>query len=182
MTRPLSYEPDPAPRFAIRAAEPADADGIARVLVRSWRASYRGILPLDGVLDRLDVGERASKWRRILRDDTCLHLVAYDTTHRDVIGFCEAGPRRRPGPWAGEVYAIYLEHYAKRHGLGRRFFGEVTAWLYARHMRSMIVWVLEDNHHARRFYEALGGRAAHQARSIVSGHPVIERAYVWDRL
>jgi hypothetical protein len=46
----------------------------------------------------------------------------------------------------------------------------------------MIVWVLENNHHARRFYEAMGGRAGSTLQSRVGGFPVVELSYVWDRL
>jgi hypothetical protein len=61
-------------------------------------------------------------------------------------------------------------------------FERVQAWLAANDMRSMIVWVLENNHHARRFYEAMGGRASSRLQSTVGGYPVIELSYVWDML
>lgn len=166
-------------RFAIREAVPADAAGIARAHTDSWRTSYRGILP-DDVIDRIDVGQRVESRRRILADRTVLQLVAYDLTHGDIVGFCDAGPTRRHVPYAGEVYAIYLVHHAKRHGLGTEMFQRVTAWLAAHELRSMIVWVLDDNHHARRFYEALGGRPGPRLRTQVGGFPVVELGYVWD--
>jgi GNAT superfamily N-acetyltransferase len=168
-------------RFAIREATLADAEGIARSHTLSWQASYRGILP-DSVLDLIDVGQRASSRRQILRDDSIFKLVAYDVTHGDIVGFCDAGPTRRPGPWAGEVYALYIEHHAKRHGLGLEMFERTSAWLRAKQMPSLIIWVLENNTHARRFYEAMGGRPAAKVRSRVGGFPVIEQSYVWDRL
>ena len=48
-------------------------------------------------------------------------------------------------------------------------------------IHSMAVWVLDNNHHARRFYEALGGRESSRFSSRVGGFPVVELAYVWDR-
>jgi GNAT superfamily N-acetyltransferase len=168
-------------RFGIREATLGDAEGIARSHTLSWQASYRGILP-DSVLDLIDVGQRASSRRQILRDDSIFKLVAYDVTHGDIVGFCDAGPSRRPGPWAGEIYAIYLEHHAKRHGLGLEMFERTCAWLRAKQMPSLVIWVLENNTHARRFYEAMGGRAAARVRSRVGGFPVVELSYVWDRI
>src|SRR5215813_4918214 len=117
-------------RFAIREATLADAEGIARSHTLSWQTSYRGILP-DSVLDLIDVGQRASSRRQILRDDSIFKLVAFDVTH-------------------GEIYAIYLEHHAKRHGLGVEMFERTTAWLRAKQMASLVIWVLDNNHHARR--------------------------------
>jgi hypothetical protein len=161
-------------RFAIRPAQLADAEGIARAHTASWRSSYRGILP-DAVLARIDVDQRTTSWRRVLQDASVLTLVAYDVTHHDIVGFCDAGPSRGHSGYAAEVYRIYIEHHAKRYGL-------VTGWLRARQLQSMIIWVLDNNHHARRFYEAMGGRASSRVASAVSGFPVVELAYVWDQL
>ena len=41
----------------------------------------------------------------ILRDRSIYQLVAYDLTHGDIVGFCDAGPARRHVPYAGELYA-----------------------------------------------------------------------------
>jgi GNAT superfamily N-acetyltransferase len=167
-------------RFAVREAVAEDAEGIARVHTDSWQTSYRGILP-DTVLDRIDVGQRVESRRKILRDRSVFQLVAYDVTHGDIVGLCDAGASRRHVPYAGEVYAIYLAHRAKRHGIGQTMFERVRAWLSANDMSSMIVWVLENNHHARRFYEAMGGRSGSRLQSRVGGYPVVELSYVWDR-
>lgn len=168
-------------RFTLRTATAADANAAAAVELRSWRSVYAGIIP-QRVLDAMDHGSRATAHRRLTAEREGLHLVATDTTHHDIVGFCHAGPARRPGPWAWEVYTIYLEHHARWHGIGREMFEQVFAWVRARRSPSLIVWVLEANHHARRFYEALGGRSAHQTPSMVGGFPVIEQAYVWDRV
>jgi GNAT superfamily N-acetyltransferase len=168
-------------RFGLREATVADADGIARAHTASWQASYRGILP-DSILDRIDVGQRVTTRLRILKDTGVFQLVAYDLTHGDIVGFCDAGQSRRHVPFAGELYAIYLVQHAKRHGLGREMFDRVTIWLRAKGMESMIVWVLENNRHAREFYSAMGGRESMRLQTAVGGFPVVELAYVWDRI
>jgi hypothetical protein len=61
-------------------------------------------------------------------------------------------------------------------------FERVTAWLRTQQLRSLVIWVLDSNHHARRFYEAMGGRADRRVQSAVQGFPVVELAYVWDPL
>jgi GNAT superfamily N-acetyltransferase len=167
-------------RFALRAATVADAATSAAIEVRSWQKVYRGILP-DHVLDTMDVASRAAAHRRLIGEPSGLHLVATDTTHHDLVGFCHAGPARRPGRWAWEVYTIYLEHHARWHGIGRDMFAQVFAWARGKRDPSLIVWVLEANQHARRFYEAMGGRPQHRTPSSVGGFQVLEQAYVWDR-
>ncbi|MEO6772654.1 MAG: GNAT family N-acetyltransferase [Kofleriaceae bacterium] len=172
-------------RFAVREATLDDARGIARVHTDSWQESYRGILPSQ-VLDRIDVGQRLATRERILREQGGLHLVAYDLTHGDIVGFCDAGANRgaiaTSARYAGEIYAIYFAHHAKRHGLGTEMFERVRAWLPAHAMYSMIIWVLANNPHARRFYEAMGGANGPTKHSSVGGFPVVEQAYLWARV
>src|SRR6476660_6549484 len=108
-------------RFAVREAVIGDAEGIARVHTDSWQTRYRGILP-DTVLDRIDGGQRTETRRKILRDRSVFQPVGYDVTHGDIVGFCDAGASRRHVPFPGEIYAIYLAHHAKRHGLGQTMF------------------------------------------------------------
>lgn len=168
-------------RFAIRSAVPSDAEAIARVQTSSWQTSYRGILP-DSILDTMDTARRAAMRREILGDADALNLVAYDTTRGELVGFCNAGRSRRQGPRVGELYEIYIVDRAKRFGLGRELFESTTAWCRAHEMSSMIIWVLEGNHHARRFYAAMGGREGQRIASAVRGYPVVELSYVWDAL
>jgi GNAT superfamily N-acetyltransferase len=168
-------------RFAIRPATLGDAESIARAQLDSWRTSYRGILP-DAVLDKLDLSRWTEARRRIAGDRALLQLVAYDLTHGDIVGFCDAGPSRRGSAMAGEVYALYLIQHAKRHGLGSELLDHATSWLRTHDRPSMIIWVLENNHHARRFYEARGGEPGGTFQSHVHGFPVLERSYLWRRL
>jgi GNAT superfamily N-acetyltransferase len=168
-------------RFAVRHATLDDAAGIARAQLDSWRSSYRGILP-DDVLDRLDLARWTDTRRRIAREQHLLQLVAYDVTHGDIVGFCDAGPSRRNSAMAGEVYALYLVQHAKRHGMGTEMLDHAISWLRAQGRPSMIIWVLEQNHHARRFYEARGGQLGTTFQSHVHGFPVLERSYVWQHL
>jgi GNAT superfamily N-acetyltransferase len=168
-------------RFAIRKATQSDAAAIARAQLDSWHSSYRGILP-DAVLEQLDIARWIDSRRRIADDRGMLQLVAYDLTHGDVVGFCDAGPARRGAAMAGEIYALYLVQHAKRHGLGSELLDHAISWLRAHDRRSMIIWVLENNHHARKFYEARGGELGGTFQSHVHGFPVLERSYVWRSL
>jgi GNAT superfamily N-acetyltransferase len=167
-------------RFAIRRAELADAEAICRAHAESWQDSYRGILPGD-VIARAGVGRVASRLR-LLGDPRLLTLVAYDVTYGDIVGLCDAGDARRPGRWDGEIYALYLVRHAKRHGLGTELFDGACAWLRATGRRALVIWVLDNNPPAHRFYEAIGGRAEMRIHSAIAGVPIVERAYVWDAI
>jgi len=64
---------------------------------------------------------------------------------------------------------MYLLDRVKRHGLGRELFARARAWLTARGVTSMSVWVLEGNTAARGFYEALAAvRRGGANRAVMS--------------
>ena len=173
---------------SIRLAVPADAGPIARVHVRSWRATYPGIVP-QPILDALSIERRQAYWResitRSLDEATdagervWLAERGQGTSARtaaDIVGFAATGPARDDGlpPGAGELYAIYLVPEVWSQGVGRRLFAAAVDDLAVRH-DPLVLWVLTDNARARRFYEAAGWRADGSSRVLdFDGTPIEE--------
>lgn len=167
--------------FRIRKALPADGRVIAHVQVATWRTTYPGIVP-DEFLASLSVEERAKNWSELLANasDDPPAFVAEDDQR--VFGFVSGGRLRQPiSEYDGELYAIYLLREHQRSGIGRALVQTLADALRARNMRSMAVWVLEQNP-AVAFYKALGGvLIAHQTIEI-SGVSLPEIAFGWPDL
>ncbi len=150
-----------AASLTIRAAVPSDAPGIAAVHARAWQRAYRGIVP-DDYLAALTakVDERARWWHeRLSGMDPALHVwLAFSGDC--LAGFCTTGPSRDDDvtPHTGEVRAIYLDPEMAGRGIGRALFAHAVADLCAQGYRAATLWVLRENHLARRFYEAAGWR------------------------
>lgn len=142
----------------IRSANPSDAGSIAKVHVDAWRTTYAGIVP-DKYLASLSHGNRESNWEEMLASDRPAHGIFVVETHGgEVVGFANCGPERGSTPtYRGELYAIYLLEEYQRMGIGHRLVSAVAQRLLVDGLSSMLLWVLEDNHPARRFYESLGG-------------------------
>ncbi len=143
----------------IREASVADAVGIARVHVDTWRSAYRGIVP-DSLLDELSYEQRAALWERILEPPTSTFTyVAEDPTTQQIIGFVSGGPAmdREDPLYKGELYTIYILEAYQRQGLGKQLFYLTVERLIEMGLDSMLIWVYTDNP-ARRFYESLGGQ------------------------
>lgn len=164
----------------IRKANPADAGLMARVHIDSMRTTYKGIMP-DEYLASLSYGGRESRWVQILTADRApaSNLVA-ETDGGEIVGFAGGGPEREgDSTYRGELYAIYLLEEHQRKGLGRRLVSAFARQLLTDGYDSMLVWVLEENHPARQFYESLGGKQVGR-KTILSGNPdVIEVSYGW---
>jgi ribosomal protein S18 acetylase RimI-like enzyme len=177
----------------VRLATPDDAEAIADIHVRGWRAAYRGLVP-DAVLDGLSLERRAAGWRQAIEQQD-RELAAEPTTapgrtwmaetDDGVVGFAATGPGRDESapaiPGSGEVHAIYLAPEKRGLGHGRVLFAHAVADLRARAFGPIVVWVFEDNPVARRFYEAAGFRVD-GARSTIDfdGVPLDEIRYRLD--
>lgn len=161
----------------IRASTLADAPAIARVHVDSWRTTYVGILP-DEVLANLSYERGEQRFTKILGElpPTACHFVAEDAGR--IVGFATGGPFRGDLPgYTGELYAIYLLKAAQGAGTGRALFDAVTGFLKQQGHTSMLIWVAEANHPARRFYERMGGQVGARKGEPVAGVPLVEIGY-----
>jgi hypothetical protein len=87
----------------LRDATPADANAIANVLVRSWRAAYRGLLP-DDVLAGLSVPDRERFWSGVLTALPPRTRTAVATIAGTVVGFAATGPPHVPADRAIRFY------------------------------------------------------------------------------
>jgi len=153
----------------IRPAQVSDAAALARVHVDSWRAAYGGLVP-ESSLQAFTYEWREERFRESLAagaEET--HLVRVEG---QVVGFLTLGAARDADLDAGrtgEIWGIYLapEHWRK--GIGRRLAEEAERMLRSRGYESAVLWVLEGNGPARRFYEAMGFALDGESMEVDSG-------------
>jgi RimJ/RimL family protein N-acetyltransferase len=151
----------------IREMSKGDAAGVARVHVRAWQEAYRGLI-VQSHLDGLDVAERTELWAGILSrpNDGPRFVVEVDGT---IVGFL-AGRRHSPSAdGAGEIRTIYLDPAHWRGGLGSALLVEGIRALHQPVRIPVILWVLEGNERARRFYESHGWRPDGAIREELAG-------------
>jgi GNAT superfamily N-acetyltransferase len=162
----------------VRLALPSDAPALAAVHVRTWQATYRGIVP-QRVLDGLSIERREAYWRERLagESDRRTWVADFDGS---IVGFVAAGPARDDDlpPGAGEVYAIYVAESAQGHGVGRRLIARAVDHLRAVGLDPLVLWVIAGNDRGAAFYERLGWRADGARQPIdFDGTPVDEIRY-----
>jgi GNAT superfamily N-acetyltransferase len=139
----------------IRRAQPSDARGVASLHVRAWQAAYRGLVP-DTVLDGLSVDAREERWRALLAEGSRTLLACDGGT---VAGFCSViAPARDPclSADAAEIAAIYVDPDRWRAGVGRALLGTALGELRDEGFATAVLWLLEGNDRALRFYESFG--------------------------
>lgn len=160
----------------VRRAELADCRQVAEVHVRTWQAAYRHVLPPE-VLESLSVDEREAVCRRLVESD--LEVVWVAEAEQRLVGFVFAGPARTEDA-AGELYAIYVLPEAWGSGAGRELMAAAKGWFVSAGYAKAMLWVVEDNPRARRFYEREGWEAVGARITTVYGVDVEEALYRLD--
>jgi GNAT superfamily N-acetyltransferase len=146
--------------MAPRPATPEDAAAIGRVHVESWQAAYAHVFPPERLAE-LSPGARARWWSSQLTDPPKRTRILIDDDSERAVGFASAGPSRDADTdpaRVGELYSIYVLPERWGSGVGRGLIGAAVGALDELGFEEAILWVLEDNPRARRFYEAAGWR------------------------
>ena len=139
----------------VRDARPEDAVAIARVHTRSWQVGYAHAFPAEA-LACISVDRRAENMARQLVSMPPRAVVLVAEIEDEVLGFAFVGAARGEDETVGEVYSIYVDPDHWGSGLGRALIAEAEERLGAAGFIEAILWVLDDNPRARRFYEAAG--------------------------
>jgi GNAT superfamily N-acetyltransferase len=157
----------------IRNGRVDDAQELGRVHVAGWRSAYHGLID-QTFLDSLNADSRARWWREAVgRPGQTLSVAEVD---RVVEGFCLCGPSDIEG-W-GEIRAIYVspDHWGT--GLGHRLLAAGELALRDAGFDRALLWVLEQNTQARRFYERQGWVLGRPIRiENIGGFDVTEARY-----
>jgi ribosomal protein S18 acetylase RimI-like enzyme len=138
----------------VRPATVADAPAMGRLVVRAWRAAYRGHMP-DDYLDGLRAEDRAAYWDGALRREGRRGVALVAERDGEVVGFAALGPSPDP-EGAGELYAINVDPDHWGTGAGRALLEAAQAELDRMGFAELVLWVLPGNARARRFYERAG--------------------------
>jgi ribosomal protein S18 acetylase RimI-like enzyme len=183
----------------IRVATPDDVEGIVAVRQASWLAAYRGIVAPE-IIERALAQADAARLRARFADQPWRHtLVAEPQPAPDpaappvpvITGYASYGiergvdghPRQiraddNPAskPPVAELYALYVAPGHWSTGTGRALMDRVLAEVRAEGYPRIILWVLQDNHRARRFYERAGFRRRGRAQASFLGAPEVRYA------
>jgi RimJ/RimL family protein N-acetyltransferase len=133
----------------IRPATLEEAEAVALVHLESWRVAYAHVFP-RAELEDFSAGrvERRMELHRLSPP-----LVA--AVDGEIVGFVSVGSANDADA-DGELYAIYVLPTYWGTGVGHELIQAGEDRLRELGHRHAVLWVLEDNPRARRFYEVAG--------------------------
>jgi GNAT superfamily N-acetyltransferase len=149
----------------IRRVRLEDAAAVAEVHVRTWQAAYEHVFGAER-LAGLDIGARERLARRFATDEDYDAFVADDDGR--IVGFVACGTAEEEAGQR-ELFAIYVLPEAWGTAAAPGLMRAAVDAMRDRGAPDAILWVLEDNPRARRFYEREGWRADGTAESEYLG-------------
>lgn len=142
-----------------RVAWTDDADAIAAVQVRAWRASYAGVLPAE-LLDGLVATDLAEQWRDSLQAPPDARNRALVALERNLVtGFALTGPATDPDcdPISdGEIADLTVDPHKRRAGHGSRLMQAAVDTLKADRFSRAVTWLAARDDETRAFLTEAG--------------------------
>ena len=138
-----------------RKATSEDRLAIADLHAESWRHTYRGAYR-DEFLDGPVFDDRRAVWEKRLSEPPANQFVVVAEEEGRIVGLaCAYGGDDEQ--WGTLLDNIHVQPELHGNGIGTGLVAEVVNWCLAHHPDSGLwLWVVGQNHRARRFYERLG--------------------------
>lgn len=163
-----------------RDADSSDCEAVALLHALSWRTAYQGILAQE-FLNKFAEDDRRRVWRTRLSDARPeTQLVRVAVKNAQLVGFVcvflDADKR-----WGALLDNLHVHPELKGRGVGRQLMAYAASWVLDRRPASALhLWVLEENHSARGFYERFAGSAVERVvHRAPDGNDVPAVRYVW---
>ena len=150
----------------VRAARAADASGLARVQVASWRSAFAGLVP-DAVIAELTseeaVGQFAERWREAISAPPTskhrVHVAVEKPGEPEILGFAAAGPATDEDLWPGtdgELYELHVMPSVAAEGHDQRLLHAVADTFAEDGFSTGYTWTLAGDEARVEFLEAAG--------------------------
>ncbi len=160
--------------ITLRAARDSDLDAVGRLHYRSRVDAYAGLLP-PAALAFGSPDSMAEWWTERWRWERDEHRMTVAVDGDRIVGFSYLGPDETPGVMI--LNAIHVDPSYVGHGAGKLLMVDALAHLGDR----AVLWVLDGNDRARRFYAAGGWTFDGTSRvEEWGGVPVKQLRYRWS--
>jgi GNAT superfamily N-acetyltransferase len=164
--------------LTIRKATIEDADDIGLIHAMSWQIAYKGIIPDDYLLN-ITPERRAERFRRdiLLYPETGYYIALIDENPLGILIIHKCRDEDKNSN-TGEIGAIYLHPNYWGAGYGKQIMDFAIIRLKELGYTNVVLWVLEENIRARRFYEKYEFVYDETKKEIVIGKSHFEVRYL----
>ena len=147
----------------IRYYEEKDIEQVEKIITEDWKIAYKGIID-DEYLKNLDYKDKEKSIREKYQKQKSIVLE-----EGYIKGYSRFGKNRDEEKELGELYALYVKADEIGKKIGERLLRKTADILSKRGYKGMVIWCLEKNKNARKFYEKMGGKL-YKTRNIEIGN------------
>lgn len=142
----------------IRQATVRDIKIISSIHASSWKIAYKGIVP-QRYLDELRYDFWESAFQNWISNNILTAQLVYD--NEIPVGIIAYGKSRDDKfPEWGEIVSVYLLPSYFKKGYGQKMLEAALDDLKKKGFQYCYLWILKENHNARKFYEKNGFRCS----------------------
>lgn len=165
-----------------REATAADALAIAWLHAESWRSTYRGIFSEDFLNNHVHEEQKNAWQARFSGGESGPFFVLLAENGGLLAGFACMFPEDDP-VWGSYLDSLHVAPGLTGQGIGRALLSEVVRRLEKNGTRGgLYLWVVEQNHSAREFYEKAGGTVVgSELHTMPDGQSVVALRCHWLR-
>lgn len=136
----------------VRKIKYKDIESVVDINIKDWQMAYKGIIEQSS-LDNLNRNKKIGKWRKHYN----IGNVIVAEKNEKILGFCRYSEKTETAECDCEIIALYVDYENHEHGVGRKLVEYAINDLKEKGKSNMIIWCLEKNVEARKFYEKMGG-------------------------
>ena len=160
---------------SLRTGADFDLAGVGALHYRSRADAYAAIFSAE-TLARLSADSLSAWWIERWKWEQETHRLTVAEADGELAGFTYVGPSETDG--ASELYAIHVEPGLVGTGVGRALMTNALDQLAELGGDRALLWVLEANERARRFYDRGGWTPDGVTRvEAINGEPVAQLRY-----
>ena len=162
----------------IRKVKYADIEKIVDINIKDWKKIYKGIID-DEILNNIDRDKKIERWKKRYnignvivaeKEGIVLGYGRYDdnVTYKDT-------------DIDSEIIALYVDYEKLGNGIGKKLLEYAINDLRNKSKTKMVIWCLEKNENARKFYKKIGGKLLEDEKYFeVEGKKYKEVGYTYD--
>lgn len=164
----------------IRDASSDDLYSIAHLHAESWRNTYRGIFS-SRFLDEYAESDRLRIWNHRLCESPSNQRVLVALQNGSILGFLCLYANENPER-GSLVDNLHVLGSSRGCGIGTRLLRSGAGWLHSNCPNAGVyLWVLEENHSARKYYEHLGAMSvSSEVKENPGGGSSVYLLYQWE--
>ena len=162
----------------IRKARYEDIEQIVDINIQDWKQVYKGIID-DVSLENLDKKEKIEKWKESYNKG---NVIVFEKNGK-VLGYCryDDNVSNENNKIDSEIIALYVKYDNIGQGIGKKLVEYVKEDLKNKKRKKMIIWCLQENINARKFYEKIGVELIQEEKYFEKdGKKYKEVGYIFD--